>query len=385
MNRVTCLVGITIIFLAACSLSNGQATLTPPVTAMPLSTSTLPAPATVPPTPTSSPTVQATTSALIGQQSNVIEGQSPIFDQEKLGTVDRNVTYCVMGNYPVPMDVYYPRTMNGPWPVVINVHGGAWRLNSQLNGQGLQVQPQLNALGFLVVSVDYRNATQWVWPAMIEDVKCAVRSLRAHALEYNLDPNRIGAVGDSVGGQLVLLLALTDPSAGWDVGPYLDYSSQVQAVVDFFGPTDLTDRSLFNLIRKWGLNEFGDIRYTSPVLIAASPITYVNPYTPPILIIQGNEDTTVPLAQSEMLYDRLAAVGAPALLVVVKNGIHELGPVYHQSPTTDEIYQMVVSYFTGRLRSVIVSSRVVCWNTLLDPPNSPGYIKPVGPGCLQPR
>jgi len=291
----------------------------------------------------------------------------------------------VMGNYPVPMDIYYPRTMNGPWPVVINVHGGAWRLNNQLVGQGLQVQPQLNALGFLVVSVDYRNSTQWLWPAMIEDVKCAVRSLRAHAQEYNLDPNRIGAVGDSVGGQLVLLLALTDASAGWDVGPYLDYSSQVQAVVDFFGPTDLTDRSAFALITNFGLAEFGDIRYTSPILIAASPITYVNPDTPPLLIFQGNMDHTVPLVQSTMLYDRLVAVGAPVQLVVVQNAKHEFAPVYHQSPTTDQVYQMTVSFFSNVLRPAMWSANVHCLNTMNDDSPSFENSQRIIPGCVQYR
>jgi acetyl esterase/lipase len=368
---------LLILFLTSCSLS-GQTVQRPAPT--PTQSATVSIPST--PFPTSTQTITAAPTDL---ESNAIQEQSPLFDQEKLGTVDRDVTYCMWGNYPVLMDVYYPNAMNGPWPVVINIHGGAWALNSQRDGQGLQIQPQLNALGFLVVSVDYRNSTQWMWPAMIEDAKCAVRFLRAHAQEYNLDPNRIGVVGDSVGGQLALLLALTDSSAGWDVGEDLGYSSQVQAVVDFFGPTDLTSASVSTLVRKWGLNEFGDIRFMSPVLVAASPITYVNPYTPPILIFQGNVDETVPLEQSQEIYDGLLALGAPVSMVIVKNGGHELPLMYNQIPTTAQVYLMAIAFFDERLGEGAGASGPHCWSSVIEPaPAPPDHLLAI-PGCVQDR
>jgi acetyl esterase/lipase len=251
------------------------------------------------------------------------------------------------------LDIYYPNTANGQWPVVMIVHGGAWIWGDKKTSASLAVQPGLTESGFLVVSINYRLAPSFPWPSMIEDAKCAVRFLRAHAVEYNLDPNRIGAVGDSVGGQLVLLLGLTDRSVGWDVGEYLDYSSQVQAVVDFFGPTSLTAPSMFQLITQEGEFAFWNISYNSRELIEASPITYARKDAPPIFIAHGSLDLTVGLVQSQMFYDKMKALGAPIWLVVMKNGIHSFSPVYYQvSPSYDEVYTMAVNFLINKLASL---------------------------------
>jgi acetyl esterase/lipase len=98
----------------------------------------------------------------------------------------------------------------------------------------------MTAQGYLVVSINYRLYPAAQFPAMIQDVKCAVRSLRANAVQYNLDPNRIGAFGVSAGGHLAALLGTTDASVGWDVGEYLDQSSRVQAVIAMAGVMDLS-------------------------------------------------------------------------------------------------------------------------------------------------
>jgi acetyl esterase/lipase len=258
----------------------------------------------------------------------------------------------MMNGIPVNMDIYYPATANGLWPALIIVHGGAWITGDKETSASLAIQPGLTARGILVVSINYRLAPTFTWPAMVEDAKCAVRSLRAHARDYNVDPNRIGIEGDSVGGQIALLVGLTDPSVGWDVGPYLEYSSQVQAVVDFFGPTDLTDPSLYDLVRSKGRRAFYDLSYNSPELIKASPITYVKRDAPPIFIAHGNLDLTVRFAQSQMFYDKMKALGAPITLVEMKNGVHSFGPVYYQvTPTYDEVYAMAVDFVVSQLTS----------------------------------
>jgi acetyl esterase/lipase len=251
------------------------------------------------------------------------------------------------------MDIYYPETATSQWPVVMIVHGGAWIWGDKSTSASLAIQPGLTADGFLVVSINYRLAPDFPWPAMIEDAKCAVRFLRAHAGDYNLDPNRIGVVGDSVGGQIALLVGLTDSSAGWDVGEYLEYSSQVQAVVDFFGPTDLTDPSLYDLIVKRGQRAFWNISFNSPELIKASPITYVKQDAPPIFIAHGSLDLDVRLVQSQLFYDKMHALGAPIWLVVMNNGIHSFAPVYYQvTPSYDEVYSMAVNFLANKLASL---------------------------------
>jgi acetyl esterase/lipase len=263
------------------------------------------------------------------------------------------VTYCMQNGVPVKMDIYYPKAASGQWPVAMIIHGGAWIWGDKVTSASLAIQPGLTERGFLVVSINYRLGPSFPWPSMIEDAKCAVRYLRAHAGDYNLDPNRIGAVGDSVGGQIALLLGLTDSSVGWDVGEYLDYSSQVQAVVDFFGPTNLTDPSVYDLMVKRGISAFYNIGWNSPELIKASPITYAKKDAPPIFIAHGNLDLTVRLVQSQMFYDKMNALSAPIWLVVMKNGIHSFAPVYYQvSPSYEEVYSMAVNFLANKLASL---------------------------------
>jgi acetyl esterase/lipase len=160
-------------------------------------------------------------------------------------------------------------------------------------GAGIGDQSALTAADFLYFSINYRLAPEYKFPAMIEDVKCAVRYLRAHASQYNLDPQRVGALGGSAGGHLVSLLGLSNELAGWDVVEYLDQSSRVQAVVDYFGPADLTDSS-FDTERaeNRAVEVFGATNQSDPLLAAASPVTYATPDDPPFFIAHGDKDDT---------------------------------------------------------------------------------------------
>jgi acetyl esterase/lipase len=269
------------------------------------------------------------------------------FNPADLGGVERNVTYCSPGGVGLNMDLYFPAQTGNPWPTVVFVHGGGWTQGNKSGGVGLETHGALNAAGFLVASVDYRLAPAYKFPAMIEDVKCAVRYLRAHAGEYNLDPQRIGAIGGSAGGHLVSLLGLAGPSAGWDVGEYLNESSAVQAVVDFFGPEDLTDAS-FNspLAQNLDVTVFGASSRQDPILTEASPVTYIQNGDPPFLIVQGDQDTTVPPAQSRILYQRLTSAGNMATLIIVKNAGHSFVPVGGPiSPTLPQIDALAVHFF----------------------------------------
>ncbi|MBM3123965.1 MAG: alpha/beta hydrolase [Chloroflexi bacterium] len=266
------------------------------------------------------------------------------FDSSKLGTVEKDITYCSVDGVELKMDVYYPPENNGRFAVTMYVHGGGWSSGDKAQGAGTIEIPELQKAGFLVVSVNYRLAPEYEFPAMIEDVKCAVRSLRAHADEYNLDPNRIGVWGGSAGGHLVALLGTSDESAGFDVGEYLDYSSRVQAVVSMFGPTDLTIPFEGNPI-----GQSAGFSGADPAL--ASPVTYVTADDPPFLMLHGEKDALVPMEQSEILLAALQTAGVPAELVPVINAGHSFKPDGGQiSPSRKEIVQLVVAFFEETLK-----------------------------------
>ncbi len=267
-------------------------------------------------------------------------------------TIKRNVTYGVAGGVELKMDIHLPRGERPqPAPVVMYVHGGGWVIGGKRIWWGIRsVYQQLLARGYVFVSVNYRLAFQHRWPAQIEDVKCAVRYLRAHAAEYNLDPERIGAWGDSAGGHLVSLLGLTDAGAGFDTsGGHDQQSSKVQAVVDMFGPSDLTYLHAypgFKRMLRWMLGTLDPLS----VLRQASPLQYVTAAAAPFLIVHGEKDPMVPPRQSRMLYQRLVEVGAAARLVMVRNVTHELIPVgLPVRPTRTEIDSMIVEFFERHL------------------------------------
>jgi len=158
------------------------------------------------------------------------------FEATKYGSAKIDITYCTPEGLPQKLDLYFPKS-GGPWPVLFYVHGGSWMEGDKVEGEGWR---GMNDSGYLVASVNYRMAAEGKFPVMIEDLKCAVRYLKAHSAEYNLDPNRIGVVGASAGGHLVALLGTADETAGWDEGEYADQSSNVQAVISMSGIYDFT-------------------------------------------------------------------------------------------------------------------------------------------------
>ncbi len=251
-----------------------------------------------------------------------------------------------MGKQPQQMDIYFP-DKGGPWPVVFYIHGGGWSTGDKIEAGGLA--QWLNPLGYVVVSVNYRMYPTFYFPAYIEDPKCGVRFLRAHAAEYNLNPNRFAAWGASAGGHLAALLGTADKSAGWDVGEYPDQSSRVQAVVDMAGPSDLAagfEQTGLEAVILLGFDTVPDGKSK------ASPITYVSADDPPFLILHGDKDGLVPVEQGQAIYDALMKAGVPATLVIVKNGGHnitavEAGPI---SPTKEEIDQILLDFLQKTLQ-----------------------------------
>ncbi|HWD55377.1 MAG TPA: alpha/beta hydrolase [Acidimicrobiales bacterium] len=261
------------------------------------------------------------------------------------------VTYCNHEH----ARITEPASLHGPAPAAVYVHGGSWVSGNYSTGGFLidMIGPELAQKGFVVVSLDYRLGPKAKWPDQIVDVKCAIRYLRANALQLNIDPNAIGAWGQSAGGHLVGLLGTAGPSAGWDIGAYADESSGVDAVVDMAGPSDLL--TLGNQGDSLGVaatfvSLLGPIprKQVGTDLRAASPVTYIANGDPPFLLMHSTDDEIVyPQQSNEMAWD-LEANSVPHQLVIVDGGGHEFdNPGEH--PTEAGIAQAIVQFFVRTL------------------------------------
>jgi acetyl esterase/lipase len=260
------------------------------------------------------------------------------------------VTYCNRQQ----AKITEPATHGRRHPAVIYVHGGSWVSGNYDTGGFLinKIGPALAASEFVVMSVDYRLGPASKWPDQIEDVKCAVRYLRANAGALNVDPGEIGAWGQSAGGHLVNLLGTAGPTAGWDHGPYADESSRVEAVVDMAGPSDLltmTDQGDSGNVQASFISLLdGPPNDLAAALRAASPVTYVKPGDPPFLIFHSDDDEIVYPQQSQELAWDLSVNHDPVQLVVVHGGGHNFDQA-GETPGIDQITAMIVTFFVRHL------------------------------------
>lgn len=271
------------------------------------------------------------------------------FASSKLGTVDTDLPYCSQGKEHLLMDMHWPTQGAGPFPLVVYVHGGGWVSGDKSEN----IQPyaqELTARGIAVAAVNYRLAKSAPFPAMIEDVACAVRHLRTHATTYNIDPDAIGAFGGSAGGHLASLLGTASDTPNWTVSAYTNISSNVAAVTEFFGPTNLQEAFEGNneqtLKRVFAQNTYENMAF-------ASPITFITPNDPPFLIFHGEEDTLVPISQSESFTNALITAGIDTTFVRVANATHTFAPVNKTvpiSPTIPEIAVRMSEWFVDQLK-----------------------------------
>jgi acetyl esterase/lipase len=234
-----------------------------------------------------------------------------------------DVGYKTIGTQSLKLDLYLPAKTTAPSALVVWIHGGGWREGSKNN---VPVLPLVSA-GFAVASVDYRLSGQAPFPAQIEDVKAALRWLRAHAKEYGLAPDHFGVIGHSAGGHLASLAGVTGQNSPFDIGDNLDCSSAVQAVCVMSGPSDMVtmfdgadDNRRSALVALLG----GSLPEKRKLAEAASPITYVQPGAPPFLLVHGTDDQTVPVQQAKAMSHKLEAVGARPKLIILPQTGHDV-------------------------------------------------------------
>lgn len=252
--------------------------------------------------------------------------------------IERDIRYVPDGDPAQSLDLYLlDPPSDKPLPVIVWIHGGGWRAGSKNGCPPAQWVPN----GYAAASVEYRFSNKAVFPAQIQDCQAAIRWLRANSKKYNLDADHIGVWGDSAGGHLVALLGTSGGTKAFTpVGGNEDQSDRVQAVCDFYGPSD------FNTVMAQAVADptKSVIKFNTPEdpysnLIgvplgsdpakgeAVSPVHYVSKESAPILIFQGTVDALVPFAQSQELADDLKKAGASVLLQPMPGSGHG-GPAF---------------------------------------------------------
>jgi len=239
----------------------------------------------------------------------------------------KDLAYVPGGHERQKLDLYLPPT-GSRWPLVVAIHGGAFRMGSKES----EPAGAFVARGFAVAAINYRLSQHAVFPAQIEDCKAAVRWLRANAAEHGFDPARIASYGGSAGGHLAALLGTAGDVKAFDVGANPGVSSRVQAVVDFFGPTDFLQMDAHRVSAQAMVHDTpdspesqlvgGPIRDNPDEVARANPVTYVTADDPPFLIVHGDADLLVPHHQSEILEAALRKAGVRVRLVTIPGGPH---------------------------------------------------------------
>jgi acetyl esterase/lipase len=253
--------------------------------------------------------------------------------------VRRDIPYVANGHVRQTLDLYMPTAGRRPVPLVVWVHGGAWKLGSKdwINVKYLLQQ------GYAIASVDYRFSGDAKFPAQIQDCNTALNFLVAKAASYGIDPKRLVVGGGSAGGHLALLLGLARRELSFGADP----SIQPLAILDFFGPVDFI--SLLEEVdqaheREEAEDVFHRLLGASPAMRPdlarlASPITYIGRGSPPVLMLHGDKDASVPYRQSQELQARLTQAGISNELITVKGVGHD-GPVF----ATPELQERVISF-----------------------------------------
>lgn len=267
-------------------------------------------------------------------------------------TVLHDVVIGKGGDRDLHAEIDYPADAHTPLPAVIFIHGGGWISGSYKDSPILRLAQQ----GYFAASVEYRLSSEAKWPAQIQDCKLGVRWLRANAAKYGVNPNRIGAWGKSAGGHLVACLGtMADVKEDEGTGGYPGVSSAVQAVVDFYGPTDFYHPGNYSA-QAIHLTEglFGSPYDQNPALWkSGSPLAYVKAGDPPVLMVHGDADDLVPLAQSTVFAAALTAAGVPNQLVVVKNAGHGFAhkPSADVEPGREEVQKIVADFLAKYLQA----------------------------------
>lgn len=267
--------------------------------------------------------------------------------------VEKDIAYLGPGREE-KLDLFRPEKLETgkKYPAIVIMHGGGWFSGGKSDEREQNFAATLARAGYISISIDYGMAREGhsVWPQIVYDCKSAVQFLRKNARRYQVDANHIGAMGGSAGGHLALLVGLTSVTKTLPPpGPYQGVSSQVQAVVDFYGPANLlTIITNVNLsLQKYIEWMLGVTQEQNRALWEqASPVNLVTPKSPPVLLVHGSEDKAVPVSQSEELVAKLTENGVPHQLVLVKGAGHS----FDFQPPQQDLRPIAIAFFDKYLK-----------------------------------
>jgi acetyl esterase/lipase len=268
----------------------------------------------------------------VGMQRQAGQRQRPAPKMPATIKLVRDIPYAGTTSERQRLDLYLPtqRSSDQPLPVIVWIHGGAWRAGNKAGGFG-QLRKYVSSGDYVGVSVGYRLTDEATWPGQIHDCKAAIRWIRGNANKYNLDPDRLGVWGSSAGGHLVAMLGTAGDVEALEgaLGEHTETSSRVTCVVDYFGPSELLtmgdypsrmDHNAPNSPESRLVG--GTLQQNQDVARQASPITYVSKDDPPFLIVHGDQDMRVPYNQSQRLAERLRDAGVDTTLITITGGGH---------------------------------------------------------------
>lgn len=256
-----------------------------------------------------------------------------------------NVTYCYQGAIPLKMDVYKPKPLLNNRVPLIFIHGGAWLGGDKTSDTGTADIGKLKNAGYTTFFPNYTVGVG-SFPEHLEDLKCVVRHIRANAVQYGINPEKIGCWGHSAGAHLCALLAVMDSGRYEGNGGFPDFSSKIQAAVTYAGPFDLTD----SLTLADSTNAYIE-RVFGTQIDSANVLNYVTVDDPPFLIFHGTLDESIFYGHQNSLIDALNNVGVPVKFIPIINGGHYLLVpskykfTYVASPTRPAISDSVVVFF----------------------------------------
>jgi acetyl esterase/lipase len=259
------------------------------------------------------------------------------------------------------LDIYLPDIKKQTYPVVILVYGSAWFANNLKGAEMQTIGKALLEKGFAVVTPNHRSSKDAIFPAQINDIKAAIRFIRARGNEYQLDTSFIAITGFSSGGHLAALAGIsvfvnqfkinaTSCDLEGKLGKYTTFSSAVNAVVDWFGPTDFLKMDSCGSSMPHNASNSpessligGPIQNNFDKCAFANPITYVDKNDPPFLILHGDSDPLVPSCESNLLFNALQNAKVSSQLIIVPNGKH--GPGVFE----EKYFKMMTDLFTKEL------------------------------------